>query len=355
MNKRLISCALALLMVLSLLAVPAFAADGEPEAEALKVEVPVEVTIEGPGDSDTVTIQLTAVTENAPLPEGGSEGVYEQQIKGAGSITLVMTYTKIGVYSYTIKQLPGNDPYAVSYDDAEYQLTVFVTMGEDGTMQTTTVLEDKDGEKTDKAKFHNVYNNPVIYPAMYDPPVKKIVTADRGVAPANSPFIFAMIPGQKNYPMPDNDEAIFDANTGALYMTQYGPGEYEFGWMYFDETDVGRTYTYTVREMPGRNSNYTYDAMIYTMTITVGLSGNQVVLDVSYTDRSGNDVDKAVFTNVYHGGDNPPPPPPPPTPPVTPTPNTGDPTNLAIWISLLVISAAGILVLYLVNRKRQRG
>ena len=75
MNKRMISCTLAILMLLMSMAVPVLAAE-----EAQKVEVPVEVTFEGtPASADTVTIQLTAQTEGAPLPEGGSDGVYRRR------------------------------------------------------------------------------------------------------------------------------------------------------------------------------------------------------------------------------------------------------------------------------------
>ena len=52
---------------------------------------------------------------------------------------------------------------------------------------------------------------------------------------------------------------VIDAETGALYMDQKGPGSYEFGWMTFDQEHVGNTYVYTVREMPGSDSRYDYD------------------------------------------------------------------------------------------------
>jgi len=357
MNKRMISCTLAILMLLMSMAVPVLAAE-----EAQKVEVPVEVTFEGtPASADTVTIQLTAQTEGAPLPEGGSDGVYQETINGSGSITLVLEFTEVGVYSYTIKQLPGSDSQA-TYDKTEYKLTVFVTKNEDGTIGTTTVLENDKEEKLATASFHNVYPAAVeeILPARLDPPVKKLVVSANGVIPAASPFVFAMVPADKSYPMPDNREATRDPATGGLYMTQYGPGEYEFGWMYFDENDVGNTYTYRIYEVSGSDGRYRYDAMLYTMTVVVSLEGNQVVLDVTYQDQTGKNVDEAVFTNFFQNTVVPPPTPPtppdrptPPTPSI-PTPRTGDNTNLGIWIGLLVISAVGILVAVLLWKRRKQ-
>ena len=351
MNKRMISCTLAVLMLLMSMAVPVLAAE-----EAQKVEVPVEVSFEGtPASADTVTIQLTAQTEGAPLPEGGSDGVYQETINGSGSITLVLEFTEVGVYSYTIKQLPGSDSQA-TYDKTEYKLTVFVTVNEDGTLSTTAILIDSDGLKPDAAKFHNIYPpaEEPIYPAQYDPPVKKIVLSANGRIPLNSPFVFAMVPAEKSYPMPDNREATLDPTTGGLYMTQYGPGEYEFGWMYFDENDVGNTYTYTIYEVRGTDGNYRYDAMIYIMTIDVYQVGNQVVVDVTYKDQTGKIVDEASFTNYYQETVVPPPTPPKPYNPSTPTPRTGDNTNLGIWIGLLVISAVGILVAVLLWKRRKQ-
>lgn len=353
MNKRIVSLTLAVLLMLSLLSVSVYAADGETGETAstetvLNVKVPVQVTIEGPGQNDTVTIKVEAESTGAPLPEGSSDGVYEKTVKGAGKFDLSLDFSELGVYTYTITQLPGNDPYAVSYDKTTYKLTVYI-LNEDDVVTSTVVLEDDKGNKVDVALFHNVYKKPYIPPTTYDPPVKKIVTSRNGVAPANDPFTFVMIPNQPSAPMPINPDAKVDSNTGALYMTKYGPGEYEFGTMYFYESDAGSTYTYTIREIPGDNTSYSYDSMIYTMTIQVYLIGYQVYVDVEYQDATGNEVDKAVFTNVYRGIDI------PPRPPVTPTPKTGDNTNLILWIALLVISAAAICAILVIRRKRQRG
>ena len=255
-----------------------------------------------------------------------------------------MEFSQPGVFSYKLRQIPGTNSHC-SYDAAEYDLTVFATVDGEWNLGLTTVLTDADGEKTDEAVFTNVYEP--LEPAKYDPPVQKKVQNKRGTAPEDSVFTFAMIPEQKDAPMPDNKEARIDEATGALYMDQKGPGSYEFGWMTFDQEHVGNTYVYTVKEMPGSDNRYDYDVEIYTLTIKVTAEDGKVVLDVSYVDKSGNSVDEAVFTNVFDGG---------PTKTPSSGPKTGDLNNIWIWIGIMaacvVIVGVGAIVWARKHKKR---
>ena len=336
MKKRAYSFLLLLLAMVFLLSVPAFAAEeAEAEAEPVTVtaQVPVEIVLEGPlpETAETFTVELKAVTEGAPMPAGAAEGVYTATVTGAGSLTLEMSFTQPGVYSYKLRQQPGSNAYC-EYDEAVYDLTVFATVNEKWELGITTVLEDGSGEKTDKAVFTNVYKP--LEPAKYDPPVQKKVEVKRGTAPKDSVFTFAMIPAEKDAPMPENKEARIDEATGALYMDQKGPGSYEFGWMTFTQEHVGKTYVYTVKEVAGSDSRYDYDEEIYTLTIKVSNKDGKVVLDVSYADKSGTSVDGAVFTNVFDD---------PPRPP-SKGPKTGDANNIWIWIALMAASVVIIAV-----------
>ena len=258
-------------------------------------------------------------------------------ITGADKGSFEMEYEDVGIFEYEIRQQKGTNEQC-TYDETVYTLTVYVTVDEEFNRELTTVMFNDKGEKVEEAIFTNTYKP--LEPAKYDPPVQKLVVNNRGTAPANSVFTFAMIPAQKDYPMPDNTEARRDASTSALYMDKTGPGAYEFGWMTFEQKDVGKTYVYTVREMPGSDTNYTYDVQIYTMTVKVTSKDGKVVLDVSYTDKSGNPVGTAVFTNTYN-------------PPFGP--KTGDNSNLVLWGSLLGVSAVGIAIaLILLKRKKRK-
>ena len=167
--------------------------------------------------------------------------------------------------------------------------------------------------------------------AKYDPPMEKLVQVKTGKAPEGSKFVFRMSPDQVGYPMPVNDEAVYDTATGSLTMTQNGPGFYEFGWMYFGLDDVGHTYTYKVYEVAGDEANYTYDTAIYLLTIVVTQNEEteEVLLDISYTDPEGRPVDSVKFTNVYEE---------PPTPPPPELPQTGQ-----LWWPVPVLAVLGIV------------
>ena len=334
MNKRVFSyiLVLALLFVLS---VPAFADDG---AESVLASVPVRVTLEGPvlDSVDTFVVELAAQTKNAPLPKGGEGGIYRMEIIGEGSSTLDLEFSHTGVYTYTIYEVTG-DNKDCTYDTTVYTLTVYVTMDEEWTLGATTVLTGTDAEKLDTASFVNVYSKPE--PAKFDPPVEKIVSAKHGTPPKDSVFTFAMIPNQKDAPMPENASATTDTVTGTLYMDQKGHGSYEFGWMYFDENDVGNTYTYTIREIPGKDSRYTYDSEIYTLTITVSAQNRKIILDVTYTDRDGMAAGSPVFRNVFDAG--------------TFGPKTGDETYLAGWYLLFAIGVIGLSTVIIIKKRKQ--
>ncbi len=328
--------AVLVLMLLAASAFPAYAADGE----TISVEVPVEVILEGPvlDSVDTFTIELAAVTTGAPMPEGTSDGVCTDTIEGEGSLTFTIEYSHTGVYSYTISQIPG-DNQDCTYDDTVYSLTVYVTVDENWNMEVTTVLEDEEGEKLATATFVNVYDPPK--PAKLDPPVKKIIKVKNGTPPADAVFTFAMIPSEKDAPMPEPGEATLDEKTGALYKDVVGAGEYEFGWMYFDEDDIGKTYTYTLKEIPGNTKGFTYDTTNYTMTVVVSVKDREIILDVTYTDDSDSEVEKAVFTNIYDKKD-----------PVGPP--TGDTLKPILWAAIAIVSLAVLAVLIFVRKKQNR-
>ena len=335
MNKR--TCSFILLLVMFLvLSVPAFA-----EGETQTAEIPVTIVLEGPAPdpAEVFTVQLTAVTEGAPMPAGASDGVYEKTITGAGSLTLEMEYGRTGVYSYTLRQLHPDHSFC-DYDDSEYSLVVYVTVDDKWNPELTTVLADGDGEKVDEAVFTDVYKP--LEPAKLDPPVEKIVISKKGTAPSDAIFTFAMIPELKDAPMPDNDEARRDSKTGALYMDQKGPGSYEFGWMTYTQEDVGKTYVYTLKEIPGTDKRFEYDTSSYTMTVKVSQKDGKVVLDVTYEDPKGESVDKAVFTNTFTEHSK--------------KPKTGDDRNAPLWIEIMTGSGAVIaLSAFLLIKKKRMG
>ena len=96
------------LTVLLMLALCMFTASAL--AEQPTVTVGVTVTLEGtlPDPAEVFTIQLKALDPANPMPEGSVDGVAETTITGAGKGALPeITFTRVGVYEYTVSQLPG--------------------------------------------------------------------------------------------------------------------------------------------------------------------------------------------------------------------------------------------------------
>ena len=346
MKRKVCSFILVLVVLLLALSVSAFA-----YGETQTAEVPVSIKLEGPlpDPAETFTVQLTAVDPaDAPMPAGAAGGVYEATITGAGSLTLKMDYEEMGVYKYSLKQLPGSLDYC-TYDGTEYELTVTVYNDDQGTneWQIATALRVKgEKEKLDEATFTNVYDP--LEPAKLDPPLQKKVENKRGTAPADSVFTFAMEPSSADAPMPDPKESgtrVVDSK-GTQYKDHKGPGEFEFGWMYYDQEHVGKTYTYTIKEVANSDKKFTYDSVIYTMTVVVGQKDGKVVLDVTYTNKSsGKAVDTFTFTNVYDnggggGGGT--------------SPKTGDDTSWWPWALALILSGSALVTDTLLRRKKNR-
>lgn len=151
MKRNFHRCLLILLSLLCLtMAAPALA-----ESPAVKVGVSVVLKGTLPDPAETFTIQLMPDAAGNPMPEG----VAEVRITGEGSATLPeIAFDRVGVYSYTIRQLPGAVVDCV-YDSRVYHLTVYVTNAEDGDgLESAAVLyTENEADKKAVAVFENVY------------------------------------------------------------------------------------------------------------------------------------------------------------------------------------------------------
>ncbi len=155
--------------------------------------------------------------------------------------------------------------------------------------------------------------------ARLDPPIEKIVEEVRGKAKTET-FTFTMTPEPADAPMPDpalyteetGEAASIVSSSGKMSIQKTGPGEAEFGWIYYDQDDAGKVYTYTIAEEKGNAEGYTYDETVYVMTVRVDTDeAGAVLLDITLADAegsvlhetSGNVIEgegiRMVFTNTY--------------------------------------------------------
>lgn len=131
---------------------------------------------------------------------------------------------------------------------------------------------------------------------------EKIVKIDSGTPSSKEQFEFRVTPYPKTAPMPVNSKATVDEKTGAMTVKN-GAGNFSFGTITFGMDDVGKKYRYVIREIPGKNSNYTYDTHQYLVTIVVtGVKDGVIQYTVSIVRSDNKTVSKISFENHYKPG-----------------------------------------------------
>ena len=130
-------------------------------AELPEVSVPVTISLSGtlPYPAEDYTVVLKAEDAAYPMPSGTISGACTMTITGKGTKNFpVITYDRVGVYTYTIYQVAGTNKKC-TYDETVYTLLVQITNKEDysGLEATAVLYPDSDGEKVPVAEFLNKY------------------------------------------------------------------------------------------------------------------------------------------------------------------------------------------------------
>ncbi len=241
-----------------------------------------------------------------------------------GNVTFPpITFTKEGDFTYKVREQAGSSS-VISYDKSGYSVTAHVTNKYDGEeMEVEWIYEEGD-----KIKFINTWDDKVYI----DPPVEKVV---KGPNP-NETYTFMLKANSDSYPMPA-------AANGASSMTMSitGAGTKEFGNIYF--TKPG-TYSYTVTEVAGSNSECLYDSAVYVVTATVTEDENYKLHVTSTYQKNGQSVSTAKFqfVNTY-----------PDEPEEPDEPDTGDHNDLAGMLGLMASSALGLVYMFFRRRREE--
>lgn len=161
MKKAIIAIAiLALILMNSLpLVQTAFAAEETNELTSIAIPVGVELSGGLPEKPEEFILQLIADDNLNPMPEGSKDGIYSLTIKGAAIDNFPkIVFDKVGIYSYQIKQIKGNNDLC-TYDDTVYELTIYVTNAESGSGLTVSAIlyPEVSEEKLASAVFSNSY------------------------------------------------------------------------------------------------------------------------------------------------------------------------------------------------------
>lgn len=166
---------------------------------------------------------------------------------------------------------------------------------------------------------------------IWELPVEKSIEIKSGTPDSSTKFSFRLTPKNNNYPMPDNTSASVDKKTGAMTISRVGAGSVSFGSFTFGLDDVGKTYIYTVEEIPGTNRYYSYDTRKYTVAVAVTMEKNVIQIRTNYVCSDNRTVDTIRFVNTYNN-----------TPPTPSVPQTGQ-----RWLPLYILGGVGLALFLL--------
>lgn len=170
--KRWMSVLLTVVMVVALVMSmsPAAFADvvstPAPVTKTPTVTIPVEMKLTGTKPNPAETYNIVIASDGAyPMPSGTTGSTYTLQITGEGKAAFSITYDTVGIYTYKIYQLVGENPNPkCHYDKTIYDVVVYVTNNADYTGLETTVciypLKEVKGDIEIKPNEDGVEINP---------------------------------------------------------------------------------------------------------------------------------------------------------------------------------------------------
>ena len=108
--------------------------------------------------NQTFRYELIREEQDAPMPESsdGERDVFDMtgsEKKEIGPIT----YTRTGIWHYTLKQSVQKKEKGYDYDKQTYEISVYVENLADGNLGVQMIVANKEGNKVDEIRFKNGY------------------------------------------------------------------------------------------------------------------------------------------------------------------------------------------------------
>ena len=216
-----------------------------------------------------------------------------------------LTFKKAGTYKFTVKETNANAPTGWTYDDHTYEITINVT---DVASKLVAQME-----ATDLNTNSPIFTNRFKATTSYDEEGGLNVTKKLNERTLKEDMFDFTITGETTNSV-KAEEANKKLAEADKNFKNTAPGEdgvavmSKLGNMKFDETDIGKTYQYEVREVAGTDTKYTYDQVPATVAIQVlekdgGLYTVTTVTkekDVkTYSSENGKVTAVAPFVNSY--------------------------------------------------------
>lgn len=264
------------------------------------------------------------------LSENGA--VVAEAVNNAnGSILFDMTYDTVGEHTYTVTEKAG-DVHQIDYDAASFEVKVSVTDNGMGQLVAAATYPET-------ILFTNTYTPDAVQVTLEA--AKKL----EGRAMEAGEFLFRVTDAEGNELATGRNDADGKVRFSAITFTQAG------------------SYVLTLREEAGSAEYVTYDDKAYQVTVRVTDEDGRLVAAVEQPENG------VTFTNKYKepapeptptatpapGSNNDNTPDPTATPAPTPAaliPQTGDEMPIGLLCALLAISAAALVALVVVRKRR---
>ena len=114
----------------------------------------------------------------------------------------------------------------------------------------------------------------------------------------------------------------------------------------FSEEDIGKTYFYQLTEVDSGRAYVVYSTQEYAIAVTISLDTrtNTLVADLEMNGEKVSEL-MAEFENTFDYT---------PDPSIPENPDTGDTSNLSVWIALMIISSGAALTLLLFRKRKMK-
>lgn len=248
-------------------------------------------------EKDVFSFTLTGL-EGAPMPEGSTEQskTIEVTKDNADSFNFgKITYGKAGKYHYTVSEAIPENTYGITYDDHTAEVEVVVTDNGDGTLSAVAQTQQN-------TTFTNTYSTTSLdYNAVGALRIQKNMI---GKSIDQDEFTFTVTAQDKESSEKAGQE-VTEVTVPAQEQIN-SDGSYTsiisvFDSMKFDQKDIGKTFTYLIKEViPDNKPGYTYDQVEHTVTIRVSDNGNGTLsVQTTVDDQDFDQNAVVVFNNHY--------------------------------------------------------
>ena len=244
----------------------------------------------------------------------------------------VITFTKIDFntdedrYFIIVEKNGGQVIDGITYDDTVYHIWVEIVDDLKGQLQATVHIYDDEGVPHDRISFVNAFNRSADDISV-DINITKTVVNKGTETIGPKDFEFAL-----SNPM---DGTVTDT----VITDEYGRARFSLN---FTKDDIGNTYSYKITEVDGGIEGVTYSTAEHVVSIEVGFDEENNVLTATLTKDETVVTELSVeFENIYDVS-------------ITDIPQTGDNSNVLLWVALMFISGGALLSLAICDRKKKQ-